>query len=33
MVHRHVYNTVPSHVEDTLDPLGHEAAEKVSRSG
>lgn len=29
MVHRHVYNTVPPHVEYTLTPLGREAAEKV----
>lgn len=30
MVHRHVYNTVPPHVEYTLTPLRREAAEKVS---
>lgn len=29
MVYRHVYNTVPPHVEYTLTPLGREAAEKV----
>lgn len=29
MVKRHVYNTVPPHVEYTLTPLGREAAEKV----
>lgn len=29
MVHRHVYNTVPPHVEYTLTPLGREAAGKV----
>lgn len=29
MVHRHVYNTVPPHVEYPLTPLGREAADKV----